>query len=355
MKLIRIDVLYNLKVIKDMRRIWVILILGAYSCTESNESKVQKFLIKGNNEINNKNFDQGIAYYKEAVRIDPCFTEGLNNLGTAYFKQQHFEQAANRYQEAINCDPDFLPAYYNRANTFYELKEYFNALKDLDHIETIQPDTAITSFIRGLVQTKLRNFDLAKTAFKKAFDLDSTNVEYLVNLANVKFYLKDYENAKSDLYKAIELNQFEANIYNTLSMIATDENNLEEAMKQVNKAISLSPEEPYFVNNRGYIFLIQNELEKAEADINNSLSADPENGWAYRNKGIYYLMKQDFENAERLLKQANDMDSFIDKLHFYLGMAYLKTGKQALACEQFDLSEEAGDNMVTVSLLKMCR
>lgn len=338
-----------------MRKVFIILILGAFGCTESNESKVQKFLIKGNNEIKNKNFDQGIAYYKEAVRIDPCFTEGLNNLGTAYFKQQHFEQAALQYQEAINCDPNFLPAYYNRANTLYQLKEYFSALKDLDHIEATQPDTAITFFIRGLVQTKLRNFDLAETAFQKAFHLDSTNVEYLVNLANVKYYLKEYETAKSELNKAITLNQFEPNIYNTLSMIATEENNLEEAMKQVNKALSLSPAEPYFVNNRGYIFLIQGDLEKAEADINNSLSADPDNGWAYRNKGIFYYMKQDYENAERLLKQANDMDSFIDKIHFYLGMAYLKNGKQALACEQFDQSEKAGDEMVSASLLKMCR
>lgn len=338
-----------------MKKVYFIALVCLLGCAEGRESKLQKFLIKGNNEINNKNFEQGISYYKEAINMEPCFTEGLNNLGTAYYKQDKLEQALNSYSQAIDCDPDYLPAYYNRANTLYELKEYFSALKDLDRIETAKKDTAVTSFITGLVHTKLRNFDLAKAAFEKAYQLDANNVEYLVNLATVKFYLKDFEGAKQDLNQSIQLNADEPNIYNTLAMIAIEQNQMEEAMLQVNRALELAPAEPYFLNNRGYIYLIKNELDKAEQDINNSLSADPENGWAYRNKGIYYLMKEDYGNAERLLTQALSMDSFIDKIHFYMGMAYMKTGKQSLACKQFEESEAAGDAMLTADLIKRCK
>lgn len=338
-----------------MRLLYILLVIVLFSCAGDKETQLQKFLLKGNVEINNKNYDQAIAYYNEAIRIDPCFTEGLNNLGTAFFKQGRFEQAIANYQEAINCDPNYLPAYYNRANTLYELKEYFNALEDLAKIEVTHPDTAVTFFTKGLVHTKLRNFDLAKTAFEKAYQLDTANVEYLVNLATVKYYQKDFKGAQSDLFKATKLNQFEPNIYNTLAMIAIDQNEMEEALAQINKALQLSPKEPYFTNNRGYIYLVQHHLDEAVQDIDASLSADPENGWAYRNKGIYYLMKEDYANAERLLLQANEMDSFIDKIHFYLGMAYLKTGKQSLACEQFSLSEVAGDGMLTADLIKLCQ
>ncbi|HPI79980.1 MAG TPA: tetratricopeptide repeat protein, partial [Cyclobacteriaceae bacterium] len=167
-----------------MEKYWIILILVALGCSESKEGKLQKFLAKGNIEGKNKNYDQGISYYQEAIRIDPCFTEGLNNLGTAYYKQDKYSQALKYYQDAIQCDPDFMPAFYNRANAYYALKEYFNALNDLDRIQAARPDTAIVYFTRGLVQTKLRNFDLAKAAFGKAYGLDSTNVEFLVNLAN---------------------------------------------------------------------------------------------------------------------------------------------------------------------------
>ncbi len=71
--------------------------------------------------------------------------------------------------------------------------------------------------------------------------------------------------------------------------------------------------------------------------------------------GIYYLLKSDFESAERLLIQALDMDPFIDKIHFYLGMAYLKNGKQSQACDQFNMSEELDDKMLTTDLIKRCK
>ncbi|MEQ8425466.1 MAG: tetratricopeptide repeat protein, partial [Cyclobacteriaceae bacterium] len=150
-------------------------------------------------------------------------------------------------------------------------------------------------------------------------------------------------------------NRFEPNIYNTLAMIAIEQKETDLALELIDKALSLAPAEPYFINNKGYVFLIQRKLDEAAKYIDASLSADPENGWAYRNKGIYYLLKEDYSNAERLLSQAVEMDSFIDKIHFYLGMAYLKNGKKAQACEQFDLSEEAGDAMLTTDLLKLCK
>jgi cytochrome c-type biogenesis protein CcmH/NrfG len=66
-------------------------------------------------------------------------------------------------------------------------------------------------------------------------------------------------------------------------------------------------------------------------------------------------MKGDYPSAERLLKQALEMDSFIDKIHFYLGMAYLKNGKKADACASFSKSEKQDDKMMTTDLIKQCK
>jgi tetratricopeptide (TPR) repeat protein len=109
------------------------------------------------------------------------------------------------------------------------------------------------------------------------------------------------------------------------------------------------------VNNRGYIYLLQNDLEHAQADINESISKDPDNAWAYRNKGIYYLAKKDFAQAERTLTQAWKMDSFVSRIHYYLGLAYLYNEKKDLACAAFRKSEELNDRMVTADLIKQCK
>jgi DNA-binding SARP family transcriptional activator len=71
-------------------------------------------------------------------------------------------------------------------------------------------------------------------------------------------------------------------------------------------------------------------------------------------KESLYLMRKDYKSAERLLKQSLDMDPFVDKIYFYLGMAYLQNGNQGLACVSFKKSEALGDRMLTTDLIKLC-
>jgi tetratricopeptide (TPR) repeat protein len=152
----------------------------------------------------------------------------------------------------------------------------------------------------------------------------------------------------------MKLKTDEPNIYNTLSLIDLEQGKLVDALRMIDKAIALAPDQPYFINNRGYIYLQLNELEKAEADINQSIAADPYNGWAYRNKGIYYLMKKDYKSAIRLLKQAESMDSFIDRIYFYLASAYMKDGNEIEACSAFKKSIERKDSILTAPLVMQC-
>ena len=54
-------------------------------------------------------------------------------------------------------------------------------------------------------------------------------------------------------------------------------------------------------------------------------------------------------------KQSLDADPFVDKIYFYLGMAYLKNGDKKAACLHFRKSEELGDRMVTADLVRLCK
>ncbi|HCW08981.1 MAG TPA: hypothetical protein DGG95_16620, partial [Cytophagales bacterium] len=63
----------------------------------------------------------------------------------------------------------------------------------------------------------------------------------------------------------------------------------------------------------------------------------------------------DFASAERLLKQSVDMDSFVDKVYFYLATAYLMNNKKELACAAFKKSKERNDGLVNAELERACK
>lgn len=325
------------------------------ACT-SQQTKVSQFLLKGNLALEAGNQQQAAYYYQQAIQLDPCFADALNNLGTMSFRERNFDQAVDFYTKALDCQPGFVTAIFNRAHARYERKEYFAALADVEKVATLYPDTSWIDFTRGLIFTRMRRFNEARNSFGRALlRAPAPSSDLLVNRATIFYYLKQYDSALADLALAEKINPSEANIYNTRSMVFTEQNELAKALGESNRALALAPQHPFYLNNRGYIYLKQGQLKDAEADINESLSADPYNGWAYRNKGIFYLLSQDGPSAERVLKQARDMDPFIDRIHYYLGQAYLKNNKLEQACAAFALSEKASDQMLTAAELKRCR
>jgi tetratricopeptide (TPR) repeat protein len=305
-----------------------LLILAA--CSESKETRVQRFLAQGNDMVRKQNFEEAMSYYEGALKLDSCFADALNNLGSVHHRQGNFAKANDLYSKAIRCNPDFISGYLNRANTRYELNRLDDALEDLKRVEAVKPDTVALPFSRGLIYTRLRDYPNAKRQFKKALQINPENQELAINMGTVYYYEGDYDSARFYLLPVINSNPH-PDAYNTLAMIATENEQYDEALNLVTKALALAPKNPYILNNRGYTYLLTGELEKGIDDINESITLDPYNGWAYRNKGIYYLMKNEPVAAIRLLKHAEGIDPDIKDLNTYLAKAYQLNHEEDLA------------------------
>jgi tetratricopeptide (TPR) repeat protein len=303
-------------------RIYLLFVFFIFTtCSESTDTKLQRFLLKGNEELRKGNQQQALYYFQQSLQLDSCFADALNNIGTIYFNQGRYPQAQQAYDKCAACNPNFVNVYFNRANNSYELKEYYRSLKDLDYIRKIKPDTFPLHFTEGLVYTKMRNFHKAKQSFLKAISLSTNNTEVIINLASVLYYQKDFTEATRLLQQAISLDPNIANAYNTLALVQIEEGQLDQALLSVNKALAISKDDAYALNNRGYIYLLQNKLPQALEDINASVLSDPNNAWAYRNKGIYYLKMKDYPNAMRLLQQAKYLDDFVEDVDEYISEA----------------------------------
>jgi tetratricopeptide (TPR) repeat protein len=317
----------------------VVLVFLLGGCSESKETRLQRFLQQGNDMVMHSNDEQAISYYQNALRLDSCFADAWNNLGTVYFKRRDFDRAVVHYTRAIECRSQYADAYLNRANAFYETNELQNSLRDLDFVERKNPDTVVIHFLRGLIYTRLRDYEKARLNFEHAIAVDPGNPELKVNLGTVYYYQKKYDSALT-LLRSIPEETKEPNAYNTLSLIETATGNYPEAMRWISEALKLRPNDPYYLNNRGYIYLLMNETERGLADINESIAQDPHNAWAYRNKGIYYLLRSDAEAAARMFKEAEGRDPHLEDIYYYLGEAHWRLGQRERACTYYEKSLE---------------
>lgn len=326
-----------------MRGFLAFLALVFFSCLDSTENKLQRFLIQGNDAASKQSYGEARRYFTEAIKLDSCFVDAWNNLGTVYYKEKHFPEALDAYSNALQCNPKMRQALLNRSNTFYELNRYDQAMVDINAFASMGADTLITHLSRGLIYTRTQDFARAVSSFKEALKRDERHVETLVNLGTVYYYTKQYDSARFFLDKAIATDPTEANAHNAYALLEVDNGNLAEAMRRVNDALAIRANDPYFLNNRGYIYIMQNELEKGLSDIDESIGQDPYNAWAYRNKGIYYLKTNQSQPALRVLTQALKLDSTISRLYYYLGEAYVSTNDFETGCTYFFKAEKKGD------------
>src|SRR5688500_6557260 len=55
-------------------------------CGDNAETRLQRFLLKGNEQMKKGNDAQAMGYYNAALELDSCFADSWNNLGTLYFR-----------------------------------------------------------------------------------------------------------------------------------------------------------------------------------------------------------------------------------------------------------------------------
>ncbi len=324
------------------------------SCTNDKE-RLSSLLSAGNSALNKNDVDVARKAYAKSLTIDPCFSPALNKLGQISMKRKRPTEALNYYDKAIKCQPDSISYFVNRAYAFYELNQFNKAMTDIQFIIKQRPETSEAYHVQGLIATKIRDFNSALSFSSKAISLDQKKVQFFIARARVYYLMKRLVESEADLKSAMQLKSDEPEIYNLMAMINIMNGLFEDAMTQIQIALKLSSDNPVYLNNRGFILLSQNKLAKALEDINKSISLDPMNADAYRNRGIYFYLTEYFESAIWDFDRSTKLETYVEKVHFYRGMSYLKTGRNALACQEFKLSEKEEDKMLTLDLLKPCR
>src|SRR5213593_1176447 len=89
-----------------------------------------------------------------------------------------------------------LEEMYNAAFRAFDANNFPEALKELDAIDTRQPDLAASKNLRGVILMRQGNYDKAEAALKEAARIDPKFWNARFNLAQIPFLKKDWGEAR---------------------------------------------------------------------------------------------------------------------------------------------------------------
>jgi len=117
-----------------MKNLLYIFVLIGYSVFAQEKEKPQdeKYIYQGNKELQENNFVNAEAEYRNAISENPTNSVSKYNLGNAYFKNKKTNEALARYEEAGKVAETKLgkhKAFHNMGNSFMQQKKYDNAIE----------------------------------------------------------------------------------------------------------------------------------------------------------------------------------------------------------------------------------
>jgi len=151
------------------------------------KAKAEKLKQTGNAQMSNKDYDDAIESYNQAVALDPTNPVYYSNRAAAYSSKGDHLSAVGDAEKAISVDPNFIKAYHRLGYvlplSFYLFDRAISKLKP----------------VFRHAQYSLGDFKAAASAFERGLKLDPTSAALKSGLSNARARITDdNENSPSN-------------------------------------------------------------------------------------------------------------------------------------------------------------
>ncbi len=117
--------------------------------------------------------ERAIAYYRDALDLNPTSAIVLNNLGYARFRVGHLDTAVEHLKSAIAQDPGYRPAWVNLGRVYAVKRRYPDALSVM--MEAMAAPDAYNEI--GYIAMRQDDLDIAESYLRQAVDSSPTYFE----------------------------------------------------------------------------------------------------------------------------------------------------------------------------------
>ncbi|MBZ5609088.1 MAG: tetratricopeptide repeat protein [Acidobacteriia bacterium] len=90
-------------------------------------------------------------YYRQAIRINPQYSEAINNLGTVYYAHKSFRRAVNEYKKALRINPKAASVWSNLGTGYFARRDYQRAAESWQQALSLDPDVFESHSTQGVL------------------------------------------------------------------------------------------------------------------------------------------------------------------------------------------------------------
>lgn len=194
---------------------------------------------------------------KELMGGGPPRADFHNKLGVIYRYREFFEQAIEEFKQALKINPNYTEAQLNLAITYSDMGAYDLAAQE--YRKAVEREKSAHE-LPSITRTKLGNAH--------------------VSLAQTYGDLGLYDQAIEELKKGLALCPNFADYHHKLGIIYKEKSMFAEAEKEFSEALRINPKYVDVMNNLGLLYFKQGKAEQAMSQWQRALEINPKNNTA---------------------------------------------------------------------------
>lgn len=198
-------------------------------------------LNRGNILLASAKVDEARSAYRLAIACDPHYAGAHFNLGNLNSGAGEFEHALRNYQEAIGIRPDFADAFVAMANAFVSLGRTGEAVESYQSALAINPGYAEVHFNLGLLQMTRGRHDEAVKSLLRAVEIKRDFAQARLALGIELSRLEDFDVAESSYRRALAIDPESDELLYKLAMILVARRKASEALQLLMSSLERAP------------------------------------------------------------------------------------------------------------------
>jgi arylsulfatase A-like enzyme/Tfp pilus assembly protein PilF len=173
---------------------------------------------------------------KDRIQVYETVSEAIDD-------SQHgrFQESIEKLKTTLSTEENSVPIHYLLGLNYYRVKDYPNAVVELQKTLKLSPDYALAAFHLGLAYARTGQSDDAIATFKRALELDSTNFTAAYDLGLLYLEKGMTGEAVAAFRHAIEVADAYAPAHRALGEVLLSQGQVDEALAELRKAAALAP------------------------------------------------------------------------------------------------------------------
>jgi tetratricopeptide (TPR) repeat protein len=273
--------------------------------------------------------------FKSVIQQKPDFAGAHVNLGLLYLQTSRLDDAVAQFQDALRLEPgraDALGALLNtwrvQARAAVHAGDLEKALSLLIQARKASPKNADVLYDFGMVALRMSLYPDAVQAFEGVLAIRHDDANSLYGLGRAQIGLRKFEAAAETFTRYTQLYPQDASGHYALGVALASLEKSSEARAQFQKSVELQPVQTESYLQLGRISLDEGDLDGAAAEFDRVLQRDPRHAEGLTGMGRVEFQRKEYAKAIELFQQSIAVDPAIRQAHYYLGLAFARTGRK---------------------------